>query len=82
MGAPINNTVRVQLFEDEDWYPLAVFATPKQWQLCSSIVDTNLGNMKLNNVLKRRLIVPDSNAENPDQLDHLITDMNEMDGLR
>jgi len=82
MGAPINNTVRIQLFEDEDWYPLAVFATPKQWQLCSSIVDTNLGNMKLNNVLKRRLIVPDSNAENPDQLDHLITDMNEMDGLR
>jgi len=80
-GAPINVTVRVHPFPDDDWDPLAPFATPQQWQLCRSIVDTNLGKMKLNNILKRRLIVPDANAKNPDQLYQLITDMEEMDGL-
>jgi hypothetical protein len=44
-------------------------------------VDTNLGKTKLNNILKRRLIVPDGNATNPDQLYQLIADMEEMDGL-
>jgi len=67
-GAPIDDTVRVHSFEDEDWDPLAPFATPQQWQLCRSIVDTNLGKTKLNNILKQRLIVPDANAKNPDQL--------------
>jgi len=47
-GAPIDDTVRVHSCEDDDWDPLAPFATPQQWQLCRSIVDTNLGKMKLN----------------------------------
>jgi len=80
-GAPIDDTVRVHSFEDDDWDPLAPFATPQQWQLCRSIVDTNLGETKLNNILKRRLIVPDANAKIPDQLYQLIADMEEMDGL-
>ena len=80
-GAPIDDTVRVHSFEDDDWDPLAPFATPQQWQLCRSIVDTNLGKTKLNNILKRRLIVPDANGKNPDQLYQLIADMEEMDGL-
>jgi len=42
-GAAINDPVRVHSFEDDDWDPLALFATPQQWQLCCSIVDTNLG---------------------------------------
>jgi len=37
--------------------------------------------MKLNNIPKRRLLVPDANAKNPDQLYHLIADMEEMDRL-
>jgi hypothetical protein len=61
-GALINDTVQVQTFEDDDWNPLAPFATPQQWELCSPIVGTNLCKMKLNNVLKRKLIVPDVNA--------------------
>jgi hypothetical protein len=80
-GAPIDDTVRVHSFVDDDWDPLALFATPQQWQLCRSIVDTNLGKTKLNNILKRRLIVPDANAKNPDQLNPLIADMEEMDKL-
>jgi len=80
-GAPIDDTVRVHPFEDDDWDPLAPFAIPQQWQLCSSIVDTNLGKTKLNNILKRRLIVPDANAKNPDRLYQLIADMEEMDRL-
>jgi hypothetical protein len=79
--ALIDDTVRVHSFEDDDWDPLAPFATPQQWQLCHSIVDTNLGKTKLNNILKRRLIVPDANAKNPDQLYQLIVDMEEMYGL-
>jgi hypothetical protein len=64
----IDDTVRVQPIQDDDWDPLALFATLQQWQLCSSIVDTILGKTKLNNILKRRLIVPYANAKNPDQL--------------
>ena len=41
--APIDDTVQVQSFEDDDWDPLASFATPRQWHLSHSIVDTNLG---------------------------------------
>jgi hypothetical protein len=67
--------------EDDDWDPLAQFATPQQWQLCRSIVDTNLGKTKLNNILERRLIVPDTNAKHPDQLNQLGADMEEIDGL-
>jgi hypothetical protein len=44
-------------------------------------VDTNLGKTKLNSILKQRLIVPDDNARNPDQLCQLIVGMEEMDGL-
>jgi len=80
-GAPINDTVRVHSSEDDDWDPLAPFATPHQWQLCRSIVDTNLGKPKLNNILKPRLIVPDANAKIPDQLYRRIADMEEMDRL-
>jgi len=80
VGAPIYNTVRVHSFEDNDWDSLAPFATPQQWQLCCSIVDTNLGKTKLNNNLKRRLIVPDANANNPDLLCQLIAHMAEMVG--
>jgi len=80
-GAPIDDTVRVHSFEDDDWDRLAPFATPQQWQLCRSIVDTNLGKTKLNNILKRRFIVPDANAKNPDQHYQLIADMEEMDRL-
>ena len=47
-GAPIDVTVKVDSFEDDDWDPLAPFPTPQQWQLCRSIVDTNLGKTKLN----------------------------------
>jgi hypothetical protein len=79
--APIDHTVRVHSFEDDNWDPLAAFATPQQLQLCRSIVDTNLGKTKLNNIFKRRLIVPDANAKNVDQLYQLIADMDEMDRL-
>jgi hypothetical protein len=61
-GALINDTVQVQTFEEDDWNPLAPFATPQQWELCSPMVGTNLGKMKLNNVLKQKLIVPDVSA--------------------
>jgi hypothetical protein len=44
-------------------------------------VDTNLGETKLNNIVKQRLIVPNANAKNPEQLYQLIADMEEMDGL-
>jgi len=44
-------------------------------------VDTKLGKTKLNNILKPRLNVPDTNAKNPDQLYQLIADMEKMDGL-
>jgi len=80
-GAPIDDTVQVHSFEDDDGDPLAPFATPQQWQRCRSFVGTNLGKTKLNNILKRRLIVPDANAKNHDQLYQLIADMEEMDGL-
>jgi hypothetical protein len=79
--APIDDTVPVQSFEDDDWDPLDLFATPQQWQLCCSIVDTDRGKTKLNNIIKRRLIVPDPYAKNPDQLNQLIADMEEIDGL-
>jgi len=78
-GTQIDDTVRVHSFEDEDWDPLPLFATPQQWQLCRSIMDTNLGKTKLSNILKRRLILPDANAKNPDQLHQLIADMEKMD---
>jgi len=42
-GAPIDNTVQIQSIDDGNWNPHAQFATPHQWQLCRSIVDTNLG---------------------------------------
>jgi len=80
-GATINDTVRAHPVEDDEWDPLAPFATPQHWQLCHSIVDTNLGKTKLNNILKRRLIVPDANAKNPDQLYQLIAEMEETDGF-
>jgi len=51
-GAPIDDTVPVHAFDDDEWDPLAPFATPQQWQLCRSIGDTNLGKTKLNNILK------------------------------
>jgi len=51
-GAPFDDTVQVQSSQDDDWDPLALIATPQQWQLCHSIVDTNLGKTKLNNILK------------------------------
>jgi hypothetical protein len=65
-GGQIDDTVRVQSFEDDDLDSLALFGTPQQWQLCCSIVDNNLGKTKVNNILKRRLIVPDANANNRD----------------
>jgi len=80
-GAQIDDTVQVHSSEDDACHPLALFVTPQQWQLCRSIVDTNLDKTKLNNILKRRLIVPDTNAKNPDQLYPFIADMEEMDGL-
>jgi len=79
--APIDDTVQVHSFQHDDWHPLAPFVTPQQWQLWCSIVDTNLGKTKLNNILKRRLIVPNANAKNPDQVNLLIADMEEIDGL-
>jgi len=63
--APIGDTVHVHFFEDDDCDPLAVFATHQQWQLCHSIVDTNLGKTKLNNIIEWLLIVPNANANNP-----------------
>jgi hypothetical protein len=44
-------------------------------------VDTNLGKTKFNNILKRRLNVPDANAKNPDQVYQLSADMEEIDRL-
>jgi hypothetical protein len=79
--ALINDTVQVHSFEDDDWDPLTLFATPQQWQLGHSIVDINLGKMKLNKFLKRIHIVPDANTKNTDQHYQLIVDMEEMDGL-
>jgi len=64
-------------FEDDDWDPHALFATPQQWQLCHTIVNSNLCKMKLN-ILISRLIVPDTNCKNPVQLYQLIADMEEM----
>jgi hypothetical protein len=80
-GAPIDDTVRVHSFDGHDCDPHALFPTPQQWQLCSSIVDSDLGIAKLNNILKRRHIVPDADAKNPNQLFQLIVDMEEMNGL-
>jgi len=80
-GAPINDTVQVQSFENDDWDRLAPFATPQQWQLCHCIVDTNLGQTKLNNILKWRLSLPDANVKNPDQLYQLIADVERIDRL-
>jgi len=78
-GTPIDDTVRVHSFRDDDWDPLPLFASPQQWQLCRSIVHTNLGKTKLSNILNRRLILPDADAKNPDQLYQLIADMEEID---
>ena len=80
-GALIDDTVQVQSLEDDVWDPLALFATPQQLHLCLSIANTNRGKMKLNNILKWRLIIPDANAKNPDQLYRVIPEMEEMDGL-
>jgi len=80
-GAPINDTVRVHSLEDDDWDPLALFATHQQRQQCNSIVDTNQCKTKLNNILKGRLILPDAIANNPDLLYQLIQDMEAMDVL-
>jgi hypothetical protein len=80
-GAPLDDSVRVHSFEDDDWDPLAPFGTPQRWQLCHSIVDTNLGKTKLNNILTQRLIVHDTSAQHPEQHYQLIADMEEMDGL-
>jgi len=80
-GAPIDDTACVQSYEDDDWDLFSPFATSQQWQLCCSIVATNQGTTKLNNILKRRLIVADANAKKPDHLYQLITDMEEMDGM-
>jgi len=44
-------------------------------------MDNNLGKMKLNNICKWTLIVPNAIAKNPDQLYQVIVDMEEMDGL-
>jgi len=80
-GAPIDDTVQVHSFEDDDWDPLAPFATPQQSQICCSIVDSNLGKTKVHNILERRLIVPHANVKNPNSLSQLIADMEKMDGL-
>jgi len=61
-------------FEDDDWDPHALFATPQQWQLCHTIVNSNLSKTKLN-ILIPRLIVPDTNCKNPVQFYQLIADM-------
>lgn len=44
------------------------------------MVDTNLGNMKLNNILNQRLLVPVRNARNPDQVYQLIAQKEEIVG--
>jgi len=49
-GPPIDDIVCITSFELDNWDPLAPFTTPKQWQLCRSIVDTNVGKIKLNNL--------------------------------
>jgi hypothetical protein len=79
--APINDTVRVHTFENDGWIPLAPFTTPQQWQLCHSFVNANVGSTKLNNILKHKLIVPDTKAKNLDQLYQHIPAMEGMDGL-
>jgi len=43
-------------------------------------VDTNLGKTKVNNILKQKLIIPDTNAKPSDQLYLFIVDMKEIDG--
>jgi len=78
---PINNIVQVQSFPKNHWDSRALFATPQQWLLCNSVVDTNLGKTKLNNILKWRLIAPNLNFKNPDQLSQSFGDMGIMDGL-
>jgi len=80
-GTPMDDTIQVHSFEDDDRDPLALFATPQKWQLCRSSVDTNLGKTKLNNIVKWSLIVPNANAKHHDQLYQLIADMEEMEGL-
>jgi len=77
-GAPIDDTLQVNSFEDDDCDPLAPFVTAHSWQLCYSIVDTNLGKSKPNNIVKPILIIPDANAKNPHQLYQLIVDMEEI----
>jgi len=67
-GVPINDTVQVRTFKDVGCNPLAPFTTPQQWQLCHLIVNTNIGTTKLNNILKHRLIVPDTKAKEINQL--------------
>ncbi|KAF8524251.1 hypothetical protein BDD12DRAFT_811059 [Trichophaea hybrida] len=80
-GAPFDNIGHIPSFELDNWDPLSPFTTPEKWQLCRSIVDTNMGKTKLNNLLKRRLIVPGTDAKHADQLYQLIVDMDRMDGL-
>jgi len=46
-GASINDAVRVQFLDNDDLDTLAPFAILQPLQLCS-IVDTNLGKIKLN----------------------------------
>jgi hypothetical protein len=64
----------------DDWDPCALLSTPHQWQLCRSLVDTNIGQMKIDYILKRRLIVSDAIPKYPAQLYLLLADMKEMDG--
>jgi len=80
-GTPIDDKVWVQSFQYDNWDCPAPFATPQQSQLCHSLLDTNLGKTKLNNILKWRVIVPNTNNENLDQLYNLIACMKKINGL-
>jgi len=76
-AASISNPVQFHYFEDDNWDPFAPCTTPQQWQLCCSLVDTNLRKTILNNILHWRLIVPTANAKHPDQLYQPIENMEE-----
>jgi len=60
---------------------VALFATPQHRQLSRSILDMFQCKTQLNNILQRRLSVPNANANNRYQLYELIADMEEVHGL-
>lgn len=61
--APNDDTAPVHSVQYEYSDRLPPFATPKQLQLCHSIVDSNLDKTKLNHILKQRISVPKANAK-------------------